>query len=102
LLFRQIFKLSKHISQALLEVLMITAKQLRSRMRRKVHVRFWSRAAGATPSLRLTIKWRNAEFLVSWTPLFVSLTHLLGKDLRRWFWHVFWDDSTFSVLHTHL
>jgi hypothetical protein len=36
----QIFKLSKHISQASPEVLMTTAKQLRSRMRRKVHVRF--------------------------------------------------------------
>jgi len=38
---RQIFKLSKHISQALLEVLMITAKQLRSRMRLRMVLQYF-------------------------------------------------------------
>jgi len=56
LLSMQVYKLSKHISQAFPKVPMTTAKQLRSRMRRKVHVRFWSRAAGVTPSLRLTYR----------------------------------------------
>jgi|GEM_PF-7070601 len=30
-------------------------------MNRKIHVRFWSRAAGATPSLRSTVRERGAS-----------------------------------------
>jgi hypothetical protein len=40
LAFYRVFKLLKHISQASSEVLMTTAKQLRSRMTLTCHVRF--------------------------------------------------------------
>jgi hypothetical protein len=37
-------------------------------------------------------------FLFSILP-FVLLTHLPRRNLRRWFWHVFWDTSSLPVLH---
>jgi len=80
---------------------MTRAKSLRSRMTLTCHVRFWSRAEGVTPSLRLTSKitracwkpWATCERISRFIITSDCIRHWTIKRLHR----CIWADNTNSL-----